>query len=130
MADVVSPINPNSPEFREKWAKIVARSWADPELKRRLRAEPKAVLAENGIALPEGQSLDILDSPPDLGTAERLDGGVRAVAAAAAPASATGYSSGGASASPGGGGMPPTAGWQACIGTTLTGSLCFSGAAP
>ena len=43
------------------WARLVARSWADNEFRERLKAEPAAVLAENGISLPEGAPVRIVE---------------------------------------------------------------------
>ncbi|SDL52897.1 NHLP leader peptide domain-containing protein [Maridesulfovibrio ferrireducens] len=41
-------------ELQKKWAKIVAKSWADEDYKQRLLNDPAAVMKEEGIDMPEG----------------------------------------------------------------------------
>ena len=38
----------------KKMAQVIAKAWADEDFKGRLLGDPRKVLAENGIALPEG----------------------------------------------------------------------------
>ena len=63
-------------KYQEAFAKIVAKAWSDAEFKRKLIAEPNAVLTENGIAVPAGITIKIVEdtatvknvtlpSPPD-----------------------------------------------------------------
>jgi nitrile hydratase len=40
-------------EQEKQWAKIVAKAWADEDYKQRLLDDPKAVLAAEGIELPD-----------------------------------------------------------------------------
>lgn len=47
---------------RKKWAKIVAMAWADEGYKARLQAEPAAVLAEEGLEIPAGVTVQILEN--------------------------------------------------------------------
>ncbi len=44
-------------EQRQAMAKIVARAWADPGYKKKLMRQPRAVLAEAGIAVPKGHKV-------------------------------------------------------------------------
>ncbi|WP_171469839.1 NHLP leader peptide family RiPP precursor [Frigoriglobus tundricola] len=43
------------------WSQIVATAWADEEFKARLLADPRAVLAEHGIDVPEGIELAVVE---------------------------------------------------------------------
>ncbi len=48
-------------EERKEYAKIIARAWVDEEFKAKLLADPAAVLAENGIAIPEGITVKVVE---------------------------------------------------------------------
>ena len=43
------------------WSQIVATAWADEEFKARLLADPRSVLAEYGIEVPDGIELVIAE---------------------------------------------------------------------
>jgi len=43
---------------------LVAKVWNDDDLRQRYEAEPKAVLAEHGITLPEGVPLPLIPPSP------------------------------------------------------------------
>jgi hypothetical protein len=43
------------------WSQIVARAWADEDFKRRLLADPAAVLAEHGLDLPAGTEVRVME---------------------------------------------------------------------
>lgn len=43
------------------WSKIVAKAWADPDFKKRLIADPKAIFAAEGLTLPENKEIKILE---------------------------------------------------------------------
>ena len=43
------------------WGKIVARAWQDAGFKRRLLADPAAVLKEHGVAVPAGVQVQVLE---------------------------------------------------------------------
>jgi hypothetical protein len=49
----------------KEWAKIIARTWTDEEFKKRLLADPKAVLKEEGIEFSEDLKLTIVDGKKD-----------------------------------------------------------------
>ncbi|MDQ1256680.1 MAG: hypothetical protein QG656_1279 [Candidatus Hydrogenedentes bacterium] len=51
-------------EFLKKWSRIVAKAWADEDYKARLLADPAAVLAEEGVAIPEGVALTVVENTP------------------------------------------------------------------
>ncbi len=48
-------------EHRRKMAKIIAKAWTDESFKERLVSDPKAVLIENGIDLPAGLQVKVLE---------------------------------------------------------------------
>ncbi len=45
---------------------LIISLYSDPELKRRFLAEPAAVLAEQGIPLPAGVAIKVLEDREDL----------------------------------------------------------------
>ena len=55
---------------QEAWAqnmpRIVARCWVDAEFKARLQADPVAVLQAEGLSLPQGVQLQVLEDTPTL----------------------------------------------------------------
>ena len=57
-----------APTRRELEAKIVARAWADDAFRERLRADPRAAVAEEtGISLPESIAIEVLEETPEKG---------------------------------------------------------------
>lgn len=42
--------------------RMIAKAWADPAFKERLKADPKAVLAEMGVETPEGVVVEVLEN--------------------------------------------------------------------
>ena len=44
----------NQEEIKELWAKLVAQSWEDANLRKRMLDEPAEVLKENGVQVPDG----------------------------------------------------------------------------
>jgi hypothetical protein len=46
---------------QKQWAQVVARAWADAAYKKRLLAEPGAVLKEAGLELPAGVDVRVLE---------------------------------------------------------------------
>jgi hypothetical protein len=43
------------------WSQIVARAWCDEGFMKRLRSDPRTVLAEHGMAGPEGVDVKVVD---------------------------------------------------------------------
>jgi hypothetical protein len=43
------------------WSQIVARAWSDEGFMKRLRSEPRSVLAEHGMELPEGTEVQVVE---------------------------------------------------------------------
>ncbi len=71
------------------WAAIVAKAWADEGYKRRLMADPRAVLAEEGVLLPAGMEVTVVEAterhrwlvlPPKRAGEETLAEGARLAA--------------------------------------------------
>ena len=75
------------------WSQIVARAWCDEGLMKRLLSDPRDVLSEHGLEVPEGTEVRVAEgaevrveeddmvrhfilavSPPDELTDEELDG--------------------------------------------------------
>lgn len=50
--------------FQKAWLKVVAKAWADEEYKARLLKEPAAVLRAEGLALPAGRAVRVVESAP------------------------------------------------------------------
>ena len=48
-------------EERKEYAKIIAQAWVDEEFKKRLLDDPATVLAENGIEVPEGWTVSVVE---------------------------------------------------------------------
>jgi hypothetical protein len=50
--------------FKDKeneWAKVIAQAWADEDFKKKLFADPTAVLKEHGIEFPEGMKVKLIE---------------------------------------------------------------------
>src|SRR5262245_49659796 len=45
----------------KQWSQIVAKAWADESFKRRLLADPAAVLLEQGTAVPAGVQVRVVE---------------------------------------------------------------------
>jgi hypothetical protein len=77
-------------EDRRKFARLVAESWEDVELRSRYEREPRALLGQYGIAYPEGVPTPQLPLKPD-GEFDVADlesaAGVNAPGTAACPSS-------------------------------------------
>lgn len=49
-------------EQSKRWAKVVAKAWADEDYKQRLIDEPASVLAEEGMEVQEGVELKVVEA--------------------------------------------------------------------
>jgi len=49
----------NKDELAKKWAKVIAKAWADERFKEKLLKNPAQALKEMGIDLPAGQKVEI-----------------------------------------------------------------------
>ena len=50
----------------KQWSQIVAKAWADPKFKQRLLASPAAVLKENGVDVPTGVAVKVVENSENL----------------------------------------------------------------
>jgi hypothetical protein len=53
-------------EQARKWGQVVAQAWTDEAFKQRLLAEPKTVLAEQGVELPAGLEVRVMEDTEQL----------------------------------------------------------------
>jgi hypothetical protein len=47
---------------RKLWEKIIAKAWADEDYKKRLLADPAGVLAAEGLILPKGVNVNVVEA--------------------------------------------------------------------
>lgn len=59
-----APASPSGshPANTRTWARIVAKAWADEAYKKRLLADPAKVAAEEGLVVPEGVALKLVEA--------------------------------------------------------------------
>jgi Nitrile hydratase, alpha chain len=54
------------PTRKDLEAKVVARAWADEGFRERLKADPRAAVAEEtGITVPESVAIEVLEETPE-----------------------------------------------------------------
>ncbi len=53
-------------ESRKKVARVIAKAWADEGYKKRLAADPMAVLAEEGIDVPQGVTVKVVEETEEV----------------------------------------------------------------
>lgn len=53
-----------TPEAQAIWRSLVVRAWGDDEFKRKLMADPRAVLADAGLPISEDVSYVVLENAP------------------------------------------------------------------
>jgi hypothetical protein len=56
--------DPQQQEAMKQWGQVVARAWSDEAFKQRLLADPRAVLAEAGMAVPPNLTLQVHEATP------------------------------------------------------------------
>ncbi len=49
-------------QMSKQWSLIVAKAWADDQFKKKLLANPATVLRENGVNLPAGITVNVVES--------------------------------------------------------------------
>jgi len=49
-------------DFQYQWSQLVAKAWADPAFKARLLADPAGVLKEQGLIVPAGITLKVVEN--------------------------------------------------------------------
>jgi hypothetical protein len=53
-------------EQMQQYSQIVAKCWADAEFKAKLMADPKGTLAAEGIDMPDGVEVRVVENAPGL----------------------------------------------------------------
>ena len=53
-------------EHRRKMAKVIAKAWSDDAFKKDLLSNPRAVLEENGITVPQGLQVKVMEQTEKL----------------------------------------------------------------
>jgi hypothetical protein len=53
---------PQEHDFNKLWGKLVAQSWADQTLRKRLISDPSAVMKEHGLPVPPGVQVKIVEN--------------------------------------------------------------------
>jgi hypothetical protein len=48
------------------WGQIVARAWSDEDFKQRLLSDPRDVLTEYGLEMPDGAALRVVQDTPEV----------------------------------------------------------------
>ena len=54
--------NQEQQEQARKWGQVVARAWRDEAVKQRLLSDPAGVLREEGIEVPAGQQVRLVEN--------------------------------------------------------------------
>jgi hypothetical protein len=49
-------------DFETKWGELVSKAWSDAALKKRLLADPAAVLKEHGLIVPAGITVKVVEN--------------------------------------------------------------------
>lgn len=49
-------------DWGKRWSKLIAKTWGDEGLKRRLLANPASVLEEQGLEVPAGQTVHVVEN--------------------------------------------------------------------
>jgi hypothetical protein len=49
-------------DFDDAWQQLVARAWSDPALKAKLLADPAAVLKAEGVGVPPGVTVKVVEN--------------------------------------------------------------------
>ena len=55
----------NQEEQDKRYGQLIAKAWADEEFKAKLKADPKAAMAEVGMDLAEGVEIEVVESTPE-----------------------------------------------------------------
>jgi hypothetical protein len=48
-------------QFQKEWGKVVAKAWSDEAFKKRLLADPKTVLKENGVEIHAEVAVKVIE---------------------------------------------------------------------
>jgi hypothetical protein len=53
-------------EHRKRMAKVIAKAWSDESFKEKFLSDPKAVLERNGITVPPGAEIKVVEQTEKL----------------------------------------------------------------
>ena len=56
----------NTDPSSQRWSQVVSKSWSDAAFRKRLVAEPMIVLKEQGINVPPGVQVKVVEDTPTL----------------------------------------------------------------
>ncbi len=48
------------------WGQVVARAWSDEDFKQRLLLNPRSVLAEHGLEMPQDMEVQVMEDGPQV----------------------------------------------------------------
>src|SRR5271163_4009239 len=54
------------------WSQLAARAWCDGAFMKRLRSDPRNVLVENGMEMPEGMGVEVVEGA-EVGVVDDMD---------------------------------------------------------
>jgi len=49
-------------DFTQLWSQLVAKAWSDDALRQRLVSDPKSVMEENGLPIPPGVDVRVVEN--------------------------------------------------------------------
>jgi len=49
-------------DFNQQWARLVAKAWSDDSLRQRLISDPRSVMEENGLPVPPGKEVRVVEN--------------------------------------------------------------------
>jgi hypothetical protein len=49
-------------DFNQQWSRLVAKAWSDDSLRQRLLSDPRSVMEENGLPIPPGKEVRIVEN--------------------------------------------------------------------
>ena len=52
-------------EQARQYGKLIAKAWSDEDFKARLKADPRAAMAEVGMSIPDGHTLHVHEGTAD-----------------------------------------------------------------
>jgi hypothetical protein len=55
-----------SSDWAEKWGQIVSKAWSDENFKKRLISDPATILKENGLEVPPGVQVKVVENTDKL----------------------------------------------------------------
>jgi hypothetical protein len=55
-------------ELNRTWARVVAKAWIDEDFKRRLIADPAGVARDEGMPIPQGLTVRVVEDAPGMRT--------------------------------------------------------------